>query len=89
MKRIWSLQAEKRGLKKALSLFDNWTGDREELALSVGDYLWSAVPGMTKKLGEDLEREAVSKGIFSKGGYMNLREYIKEEGMQKGLQGGI
>ena len=33
-----------------------------------------------------MERESVSKGIFSKKGYMNIRECIKEEGMQKGLQ---
>ncbi len=89
LKGVWSLKAEERGLKEAVSLFDNWTGDREDLALSVGDYFWSSVPGMTKELWEKLEREAVSKGIFSKGGYMNIREYIKEEGRQEGRQEGI
>ena len=98
LKRIWFLKAEEkdlkerdlkeRDLKETLSLFDNWPGDKEDLALSVGDYLWSAVPGMTKELWEELEREAVSKGIFSKGGYMNIREHIKEEGRQEGIQKG-
>ena len=89
LKEVWSLKAEKKRLKETVSLFDNWPGDKEDLALSLGDYLWSAVPGMTKELWEELEREAVSKGIFSKGGYMNIREYIKEEGRQEGIQKGM
>ena len=89
LKRVWSLKAEERELKEAVSLFDNWTGDEEDLALSVGDYLWSSVPGMTGELWEELEREAVSKGIFTKGGYMNIREHFKEEGRQEGRQEGM
>ena len=90
LQRIWSLKAEEEGLKKAVSLFDNWTGSKEDLVLSVGDYFWSAVPGMTTELWEELEREAVNKGIFStKGGYMNIREHIKEEGRQEGIQKGM
>ena len=89
LKRIQSLKAKERILKEMLSLFDNWTGDKEDLALSVGDYFWSVVPGMTKELWEELERDAVSKGIFSKGGSMNIREYIKEEGREEGRQEGI
>ena len=69
-----------------MALFDNWPGDKDDLVLSVGDYLWATVRGMTKKLWERVERTAVSKGIFSKGGYMNVKEYIKEEGRQEGIQ---
>ena len=29
------------------------------------------------------------KGVFSKGGYRNTREYIKEEGRQEGMRKGI
>ena len=85
------LQKGQKNFKTAFQtrFFRGWRiPSKEDLALSVGDYLWSAVPGMTKELWEELEREAVSKGIFSKGGYMNIREYIKEEGRQEGIQKG-
>ncbi len=88
LKGVWSLKAEEQALKEVVLLFDNWTGDREDLVLSVGDYFWSSVSGMTQELWERLEQEAISKGIFSKGGYMNIREYIKEEGRQEGMQQG-
>ena len=89
LKRAWDLKPEEGELSEALSLFDSWTGDRDDLALNVGSYFRSSVPGMTKELWERIEREAVRKGIFSKGGSMNIREYIKEEGLQEGLQKGM
>ena len=89
LKRNWSLKVSVEELKKALSLFDNWTGDRDNLILRVGNYLWAVVPWMTTDLWEELERDAVKQGIFSKGGYMNTREYIKEEGRLEGIQQGI
>ena len=88
LKGIWSLKAKERDLKKAISLFENWPGNKEDLALSVGDYFWSAIPGMTKKLWMEVEQYALKKGIFTKGGLMNIREYIKEEGRQEGMQQG-
>ena len=84
LKSAGSLKPEEGELREAISLFDNWTGDREDLALNVGSYFWSSIPGMTKELWEKLERDAVMRGIFSKGGSMNIREYIKEEGIQEG-----
>ena len=89
LKGVWSLKAEEGGLKEALSLFDNWMGNRESLTLSVGDYLWSSVPGMTGELWRELEREAVRRGVFSKGGFMDIREHFKEEGRQEGIQKGM
>ena len=89
LKGVWSLKAEEGGLKEAVSLFDNWMGNREDLALSVGDYLWSSVPGMTGELWRELEYEAVKRGIFTKGGFMDIREHFKEEGRQEGIQKGM
>ena len=71
-------------------MFDNWTGDRgDSLVLSLGDYLWSVVPNMSKALWESLEHSAVKEGIFSKGGYMDIKEHIKEEGRQEGMRQGM
>ena len=83
LKQAYSLKPNAEELKKILSLFDNWTGDRDNLILSVGNYFWAVVRGMTADLWEELERDGVKQGIFSKGGYMNTREYIKEEGRQE------
>ena len=83
LKRAYSLKPSAEELKKTLSLFDNWTGDRDNLILVVGNYFWAVVQGMTADLWEELERDGVKQGVFSKGGYMNTREYIKEEGQQK------
>ena len=33
-----------------------------------------------------MEREAVRRGIFTKVGFMNIREHFKEEGRQEGIQ---
>ena len=82
------LRANAEELKKDLSLFDNWSGDKEDLSLGLGNYLWAVVPGMTEKLWRELEQYSLEKGIFSKGGYMNTREYIKEEGRTEGLMEG-
>ena len=86
LKRAYSLKPSAEELEKTLSLFDNWTGDRDNLILSVGNYFWAVVRGMTADLWEELERDGVKQGVFSKGGYMNTREYIKEEGRQEGRQ---
>ena len=73
-------------LSEALSLFDNWTGDKDDLLVNLGNYFWSAVPGMNRELWTKLESLAVKRGIFTKGGYMDIREHIKEEGRQEGMQ---
>ena len=89
LRRAWDLKANEEELRELISLFDTWTGDRgDDLVLSVGDYLWSVVPGMNKKLWDSLEHSAVKEGIFNKGGYMNVKEYIREEARQEGWQKG-
>ena len=89
LKRVWDLKADEVLLNKAVSLFDNWPGDRDELLLSLGAYFWAAVPGMTEQLWRKVESSAVKRGIFSKGGYMNIKEYIREEGRQEGMRQGV
>ncbi len=89
LKEVWFLKAEEDILNEAVSLFDNRPGSRDDLLLSLGDYFWAVVPGMTEELWRKIENSAVKKGIFSKGGYMNIREYIKEEGRQEGRQEGV
>ena len=84
LRRAWDLKADEGELRELISLFDTWTGDRgDDLVLSLGDYLWSVVPGMTETLWKKLEHSAVKEGIFNKGGYMNVREYLMEEAIQK------
>ena len=58
LRKAWDLKANEEELRKLISLFDNWTGDRgDDLVPSVGDYLWSVVPGMNKRLwGFKLDR---------------------------------
>ena len=62
--------------------------DRKDIILSLADYLESA-GAVTEKLWRKLEQELVLEGTFKKGGYMNTREYIKEEGRQEGMRKGI
>ena len=89
LRRAWDLKADERELRELISLFDTWTGDRgDDLILSLGDYLWSVVPGMTEALWKKLEHSAVKEGIFTKGGYMDVKEYIREEARQEGRQEG-
>ena len=89
LKEVWSLKPDEKSLRKAISLFANWTGNKEDLVLNVGDYFWSAVSGMTRELWETLEREAVKEGIFTKGGFMHIKEHFKEEGRREGMQQGM
>ena len=88
LKEVWFLKPDAEQLKKALILFKNWHGDREDLTLAVGNYLRATVSGMNEKLLRELDQFAVEKGVFPKGGYMTDRELIKEEGRREGMQQG-
>ena len=89
LKEVWLLKPDGEKLKKALILFKNWHGDKEDLALTVGYYLRATVSGMTEKFLKELDQFAVEEGVFPKGGYMTARELIKEEGRQEGIQQGV
>ena len=67
-----------------LNLFSDFSGKNDNLILSMTDYLLSAVPGMSKKLWEEAEKSALEKGLLEKGGYMDIKERIKEEGRLEG-----
>ena len=83
LKSAWDFKADEDMLSEALSLFDNWTGDKDDLLMNLGNYFWSVVPGMNRELWTKLESLAVKRGIFSKGGYMDIREYMREEARQE------
>ena len=87
LKRAWDLKADEKELKKLIRLFDNCKG--KDLGLVISNYVWKVVPNMTEELWQRIEQQAVKWGIFPKGGYMNIREYIKEEGRQEGEQKGM
>ena len=89
LKEVWFLKPDVEQLKKALILFKNWHGNREDLTLAVGNYLRATVSGMNEKLLRELDQFAVEKGVFPKGGYMTDRELIKEEGRREGVQQGM
>ena len=65
LKEVWSLKPDAEQLKKALILFKNWHGNREDLTLAVGNYLRATVSGMNEKLLRELDQFAVEKGVFS------------------------
>ena len=89
LKEVWSFRPNAEELKKAVLLFKNWHGDREDLTLTVGNYLQATVSGMTEKFLKELDQFAVEKGVFPKGGYMTAREYIREKARQEGIQQGV
>ena len=86
--KIWSLKMNEAGLMKALSLFDNFSDKDDDLILTLMDYFRAF--GMSSALWKKIENSAVQKGIFQKGGYMDIKEHFKEEvrleGIRKGRQ---
>ena len=71
-----------------MRLIGHFSGTRDDLILSAMDYVVKAVPGISRQVWETAERVAVQKGVFTKGGYMNIKERIKEEGRLEGIQKG-
>ena len=73
-------------LVKALSLFDRFSDKDDDLILNLMDYFKAF--GMSRALWRKVERSAVQKGIFQKGGYMDIKEHFKEEGRLEGIRKG-
>ena len=86
-RKIWSLKMNEAELMKALSLFDKFSDKDDDLILNLMDYFKAF--GMSRALWKKLERSAVQKGIFQKGGYMDIKEHFKEEGRVEGIRKGI
>ena len=84
--KIWSLKMNEAELMKALSLFDRFSDKDDDLVLSLTNYFKTF--GMSRSLWNKVEKQAVQKGIFQKGGYMDIREEIKEEGRLEGIKKG-
>ena len=85
--KIWSLKMNETELMKALSLFDRFSDKDDDLILNLMDYFKAF--GMSRALWKKVERSAVQKGIFQKGGYMDIKEHFKEEGRLEGIRKGI
>ena len=85
--RIWFLKHDAEELKELVALFSEFSGKREDLILSVVNYLKSAV-GLSRELWERVEQSAIEEGVLKKGGYMDIREEIREEGRLEGIRKG-
>ena len=90
MDRIWALKDNEQELRDILFDFFK-VFSAEKWILAVAQYLKAA--GIKLKTWNKLEKEAIKKGLLTKGGYMDIREEIrlegKLEGMQKGIQQGM
>ena len=84
-----NLESNEALLYECVSLFKSWEGDREESALVVWSYIRSVNPGISEELLKKVERRAIKNGIFPEGGNMNVRDLIRQEGIQEGREEGI
>ena len=89
-KKAWGLkrmgEVELKGL---VSLFWGVSSSgvkRDQLLLSVVHYMRSL--GIGFDVWGKVERLLVNEGLFKKGGYMDIREHIKAEGVREGWQKG-
>lgn len=89
--RIWSLKLSRTELKETLALFGDFSGKQNDLIVNVADYLESALKESRKfrHLWKQVEKELVEEGIFQRGGFMDIREHIREKGIQEGMRKGI
>ena len=88
LREIWWFKPEVVALERVLGFLKEFAGRRDDLILSAVDYLFKAVPGMSRAVWEKAEQGAVAKGLLAKGGYMDVKERIREEGRQEGRQEG-
>ena len=83
LREIWWFKPEVGALERVLGLLKALAGRRDDLILSAVDYLFKAVPGMSREVWEQAEKGAVAKGLLAKGGYMDVKERIREEGRRE------
>ena len=87
MGKIWELKDSPEELKKAVALFGELSGEREDFVLYVLDYLES-MKVVTVEGWRELEKELVLEGTFKKGGFMDIREEIRQKGRMEGRMEG-
>ena len=91
LKEIWRLKLTHEDFKKVLAGFSDFSGSRRQgLMQDVSDYLQAVLREgeRVKKLWNKAEQELIEQGIYKKGGYMNISEYMAEKHRMKGLRKG-
>ena len=83
--RVWLLKNNERELREALFGFFK-VFRKDKWILAVAKYLRSA--GVSPKLWNKLEKEAMERALLKKGGYMDIKEEIRQEGRWEGRQEG-
>ncbi len=86
--KIWFIKNSPAELSAVVEAFSEFSGKREDLLLSVVSYLKTA-GGVSAQLWKQVEKRAVERGLLTRGGYMDIRQEIKEEGIQEGIQKGM
>ena len=83
--RSWFFKDSKKEIRK---LFFGFITNikKEKLITALVEY-WKAL-GISRKRWNRLEREAINKGLLTRGGYMDIREDFRREGWEKGMQQG-
>ncbi len=91
LREVWSSTADLVFLRRVFNFFKDVLPKREDLILSILEYLVTGYR-MKSEVWEEAEEEILKRGILKKGGYMDIRKYIaeraREEGRQKGQQEG-
>ena len=85
MAKVWDLKASPEGLKEVVSLFGELADEREDFILYVLEYLES-MKLVTADSWRSLEKQLTLEGTFKKGGFMDIREEIKERARMEGMQ---
>ena len=85
--KIWFIKNSPSELLALVEAFSGFSGKPKDLLLAGVDYLKTA-GGVSVKLWEKVEKTAVEQGLLRRGGYMDIREEIREVAKQEGLQAG-
>ena len=85
LKEVWSSKADLIFLRHVLSLSKSILEKRENFILSIMEYLVTGYK-IKPEVWKEAETEVIKQGLLKKGGYMDIKEYIKEMGRQEGRQ---
>ena len=90
---LWGLKLSRADLKRVLSHFGDFSGGGQQSKWmgSVSNYLKAVFKAGEefKQIGQQVERELLEQGVFKKGGYMDIMQYMKEREQMKGLRRGL